>query len=804
MRKIIFCICVIFLAAGCGKQSLSVKSPDGNVAVDFKLENGNPLYSVSFKGKTVVQPSGLGLEFVENGLLSGNVEITATKDSSIDETYKVYAGKTNQSRNHCNEITICLKEKSAPGRSYCLKFRAYDDGIAFRYEVPNQKEITSYDLKQERSQFRFEAGTQYWFQHLDGFASGYEKKYLKDSIEKLDEQSIVGLPLTFEMNNGVFGSLVEADLFDYAGMYVQKDMNDKQALVSLIAPRLDDKNICVKAKDKLVTPWRAIMLAERPVDLISSDLVKNLNPACTIEDVSWIKPGLCAWDWWCYQVIPKDAKFKKGMNTETMKYYIDFASEYNLPYMLIDAGWYGDFEKASTSLTQTIPGFDIHELVSYGNKKNVGIILWVNCYSFREQMDTTLKTFEKWGVKGFKVDFMSTDDQQMVDFYNTTAIKAAKYHQMVDFHGAYKPTGMERTWPNVMTREGIMGLENSKAGMEPTPIHNVTIPFTRMISGPMDYTPGGFLNVNRDSYVVYHEPPTVLGTRTQQLAMYVVYESPWQMVSDWPGAYREAKESEFLKVVPASWDKTVGVDGVIGDNIVLARKSGDNWFLGAMCGWRDHIDQDIPSSCLINDEGKAGGLTGKYFLGMKFEKEIKTQTDASLRFNWGLKGPEGLPDDFYSIKWSGKIKVDKTGDYKLIGASDDGIRVWFDNKLIINEWRKQAAFDRYAKVHLEAGKEYPIKIDYFEQDGGAQFRLTWIPPAEQAATQDWVYRKKTINLDFLDDGAEYDATIYKDCPKTVDDPRIVEIENKKVKKGDSFTIEMAEGGGMAVCFKKSK
>ena len=202
-------------------------------------------------------------------------------------------------------------------------------------------------------------------------------------------------------------------------------------------------------------------------------------------------------DWWCYQVIPKDAKFKKGMNNETMKYYIDFAAEFGFPYMLIDAGWYGDYENVEVPLTQTIPGFDIHELVSYGEKKNVGIILWVNCFNFDKQMDTTLKTFEKWGVKGFKVDFMSTDNQEMVDFYNRTARLAAKYHQMVDYHGAYKPTGMERTWPHVMTREGVSGLEQAKAGGMPTPTHNVTLPFTRMISGPMDYTPGAFNNVNR-------------------------------------------------------------------------------------------------------------------------------------------------------------------------------------------------------------------------------------------------------------------------------------------------------------------
>ncbi len=802
MKRLIFLLIVLAAFSSCKKQTM-VKSPDGNVKVIFKLENDKPVYSITYKEKTVIQPSTLGLNFAEGGILSGNVEIISTKDSLIDETYKVYAGKTNQSRNHCNEITIWLKEKSAPFRSYGLKFRAYDDGAAFRYFVPNQKEITRYDLKQESTQFLFAPNTKYWFQHLDGFASGYEKMYLKDDMKNLDAKSIVGLPMTFEMEGGVCGSLIEADLVDYAGMYVQKDSSNENALRSLIAPRKDDPSICVKSRDKIMTPWRAIILADRAVDLIPSDLTKNLNPACALDDPSWVKPGMCAWDWWCYQVIPKDAKFKKGMNNETMKYYIDFASEFGFPYMLIDAGWYGDFEKVESSLTQTIPGFDIHELVDYAGKRNVGIILWVNCFSFDKQMDTTLKTFQRWGVKGFKVDFMSTDDQEMVEFYNRTAREAAKYHQMVDFHGAFKPTGMERTWPHVMTREGVMGLEQAKAGGMPTPTHNVTLPFTRMISGAMDYTPGGFLNVNRDGYIVYHEPPTVFGSRCHHLAQYVVFESPWQMVSDWPGAYRGAQGSEFLKVVPASWDKTVGVDGTIGDNIILARKSGDNWFMGAMCGWRDKIDEPIPSSCFIDEDGNAGGLTGQYFTGLKFDKLVRKQKDANLNFDWGLKGPDGMPDDSYSVKWNGKLKVEKTGDYSIVGTSDDGIRVWLDNKQIINEWRKQAPFNTYAKVHLQAGKEYPIKIDYFEQDGGAQFHLTWIPPVENKSQDSWVYRTKSVSLSFLDEGVKYEAIIYKDCDKTLADPKVLEQETRQVKKGDLLEIHMAEGGGMAVYFRKN-
>jgi alpha-glucosidase len=804
MNKILLIFSLVALLASCSKQqSPQVKSPNGDVVISMKLVEGKPFYSVTYKGKDVILPSQLALQFAEGDLLSGNVEIVSMKDSLIDETYKVYTGKTNQAQNKCNELTVSLKEKGE-GRSYMLKFRAYDDGAAFRYIVPKQKEIANYNLKQERTQFLFAEKTNYWFQHLDGFNSGYEKAYIKDTIGNLDKKSIVGLPVTFEMESGVAGSLLEADLENFAGMYVVKDTSNEKALISIIAPRKDDPSITVKSSNGLKTPWRAVMLADRAVDLIPCNLVKNLNPPSRIEDPSWVKPGLCAWDWWSFQNIPKDAKFKKGMNNATMKYYIDFASEFKLPYMLIDADWYGSFEDTTLPLTRTIPAIDIKELVDYAGKKNVGIILWVSCVNFKYQMDTTLKTFEKWGVKGFKVDFMGSDDQQMVEFYYNSARLGAKYHQMVDFHAAYKPTGLERTYPNVMTYEGVKGLEYSKAGGEPTPEHNATLPFTRMLAGPMDYTPGGFLNVNRDGYIVYHEPPTVLGSRCHELSKYVIYESAWQMVSDWPGAYRGAQGSGFLKVVPAAWDKTVGVEGTIGDNIVLARKSGSDWFMGAMCSWRSKIDQEIPSSVFINDEGKAGGLTGNYYSGINFDKLVKTQTDNAINFDWGMNGPESLPVDYYSIRWTGKIKVDKTGDYSLISYADDGVRVWVDGKKIIDEWRVQAAFERYAKVHLEAGKEHPIKVEYYEAQYGAKMRLTWVPPVDKDANAEWAYRTKNVNLSFLDEGVKYEATIYKDCAKTLDDPKLLETETKTVTNKDNLEIKMAEAGGSAVYFKAMK
>jgi alpha-glucosidase len=309
-------------------------------------------------------------------------------------------------------------------------------------------------------------------------------------------------------------------------------------------------------------------------------MVFRLAPECRLSDTEWIKPGKVAWDWFNYNNI-YGVDFRAGLNTETYKYYIDFASENGIEYIILDEGWY-----KLGNLFDISPSFDLPELFSYAESKNVGIILWVVWKTFYDQMDEALEKFSEWGAKGIKVDFMQRDDQWMVNFYHETAIKAAEYRMLVDFHGSYKPVGMIRTYPNVLTSEGVKGLEHCKWSTEADPEHNVTIPFTRMVAGPMDYTPGAMVNMDRLSFKPMFNRPASLGTRAHQMALYVVFESPLQMLADNPSNYkREPECTSFMSQVPVVWDETKVLEAAIGDYVVIARRSGDDWYIGALTDW---------------------------------------------------------------------------------------------------------------------------------------------------------------------------------------------------------------------------
>jgi alpha-glucosidase len=354
------------------------------------------------------------------------------------------------------------------------------------------------------------------------------------------------------------------------------------------------------------------MVAEKLIDLIPSNIIMNLNEPSEIKDPSWIKPGRVAWDWWNNAQV-EGVDFEGGMNDATMEYFIDFAGEFNLEYMLIDAGWYGDHRDTLADVTTSIPEIDIPHLIQYASERGVNLILWLNWKPLMLNMEKAFATYREWGIRGVKIDYMNRDDQEMVNLYHKMVVEAARHELMVDFHGAYKPAGIRRTWPNLMTREGVLGLEHLKWSDLPTADHNVTIPFTRMLAGPMDYTPGGFDHAHPGEFEIKWGEPMALGTRCHQLAMYVVYESPLQMLSDHPGNYRGQPGAEFLMEVPASWDETRAIDGEIGEFIIMARRSGVQWFLGAMTNSEprelevtlDFLDPGINySATLYNDSEK--------------------------------------------------------------------------------------------------------------------------------------------------------------------------------------------------------
>jgi alpha-glucosidase len=563
-----------------------LKSPTGRVEVSFALgPDGAPLYSVTYAGKPVVVDSRLGLTLRQTGPLAAGFRVVDVKRASRDETYTLAAGKTREARDRSEEMAVSLERSGDRPARLDVVFRAFDDGAAFRYVLPRQGSLERAEVLSEDTRFRFLADHRAWVLELPSFTTSNEGEFVPMPLLGIKPQSIVGPPLTIEAGDGLVVALAEANLRKWSGLHFARveGGNDSRhpTLVAKLAPLPQNPAVVVRGALPLVSPWRVLMLGSKPGDLVESTILTSLADPNEIGDTSWIKPGKVAWDWWSGPVVP-NVPWKAGMNDETFRHFIDFAAEFGLEYALIDAGWYGDHRDGQADITKPIAGLDIPGLVAYGKAKNVRLMVWLNWEAVREQMDVAFPLYETWGLAGVKVDYMDRKDQEIVAFYQRAARTAAKHHLAIDFHGAYASSGEERTFPNWVTREGIMGLEYLKWSDRATPRHNVTIPFTRMILGPMDYTPGGFRNVSVADFAPRNELPLAMGTRAHQLAMYVVYDSPLQMLSDTPSAYRGQPGAEFLKVVPATWDETKVLDGKIGDYVVIARRRGNEWFVGAM------------------------------------------------------------------------------------------------------------------------------------------------------------------------------------------------------------------------------
>jgi alpha-glucosidase len=591
MKILIFAALLLGTVTGAIPQGRNFKlrllSPDGNVEVTFALDQaGSPTYAVTYRKHTIITPSRLGIVLEQGGSLSQGLALSDLRKRAHDKTYELVVGKTRRADDNYHELLVDMREGAGPRRKLQIIFRAYNDGVAFRYVIPEQDGLREFGIRDERSEFRFPSDETCWALKLRTFHSNYEGEFNKTSLSQLKPGSITGLPLTIQSSAGPTLALAEADLKDYAGMYLQGLDGVANALVSHLSPPSSGDGPSVRARTPLASPWRVVMIGDEPGRLIESTIILNLNKPNAVRDSSWIRPGKAAWDWWSGEMAT-GVDFKTGMNNATMKHYIDFAHKFGLEYMLVDAGWYtqqayGDGADTRADITKSIPEIDLPGLVAYARERHVGIIVWIHWMTARDQMDKAFPYYEKIGIKGIKVDFMDHDDQEMVAFYHRILRKAAEHHLLVDLHGAYKPTGLTRTYPNYVTQEGVLGAEYNKWTARITPTHNVTLPFTRMLVGPMDYTPGGFCNVTRDQFKPQEIEPMVMTTRAQQLAMYVVYESPLQMVSDYPEAYRGAEGADFLRVVPTSWDETRVLAGKIGEYIVLTRRRGRRWFIGAM------------------------------------------------------------------------------------------------------------------------------------------------------------------------------------------------------------------------------
>ena len=504
-------------------------------------------------------------------------------------------GKASSARDHHRELIVSLEEAAPPRRRLDLAFRAFDDGVAFRYLIPGQGPLAEFVLIDELTRLTFPGDPTARALPLKNYTTSYENYYESPAVSAIGPARLFGMPLLLERAGGDSGrawiAVTEANLTDYAGMYLSGVEGKPGTLAARLSPlpgRKDGAKVLGKAPH--ASPWRVLMVADDPGRLLESHLIFHLSDPPAIKDTSWIKPGKTTFPWWNGYVL-EGVDFKPGVNTATMKHYIDFCAEQGIPYHSLDGldiAWYGGpiDPKGPTDITKAAPSIDMPELLRHAKEKGVRLRLWMHWKALKPQIDEAFKVYEDWGIEGVMVDFMDRDDQEMVRFYHEMAEKAAKHHLTLTLHGAYKPTGMERTWPNVLTYEAALNQEYDKwekPGERGTPPgHNLDIAFVRMLAGPLDYHQGGMRSVLPENYRPHDKAPSVQGTRGHQLAMYVVYQNHLPMMADYPAAYRGQEGLEFLTRVPTTWDETRVRHAEMGRCLVIARRKGDAWYLGGM------------------------------------------------------------------------------------------------------------------------------------------------------------------------------------------------------------------------------
>lgn len=583
VAKIISKITIILLATHTNLfGQLSVASPDGKLYISTHSHDTLRL-AVHFNGRTIqtIDPQLV----VDSQTLTANISLKNFREQHVRDTLRpVISGGRSHIPDIYNQLNIKLS------KSLSLEIRVYNDGWGYRFATHLDKEVS---VDHEGYSLYNHTLDSIWFPEETSYLSHSERLYPHLKIKDIAEGRFCSLPALLH-GNECFVAISEAWIEDFPGMYLEatgknalstthppfpleeKAVNDRTLAVTKSAP------FVARTKGKRTYPWRVFGVTSTPGDLVGSDLVYRFGPPQQIDKTDWIKPGKVAWDWWNDNNI-SGVDFKSGVNTKTYKYYIDFAADYNLDYIILDEGW-----SNPSDLFDIHPEMDMDALFSYAKQKEVGIILWVLFNTLDKQLDSALVQFAKWGAKGIKVDFMQRDDQKMVQYYWKIAKAAAEKHLIVDFHGSYKPDGLRRAFPNVLTREGVKGLENNKWGHEITPSHDLILPFTRMFAGPMDYTPGAMINATAKEFHPVWSKPMSQGTRCHQLALYVVFESPLQMLADNPSHYRKEPISmQFIQGVPVVWDETQVLEAVPGKKLVLMRRSGNDWYIAGLSDWTE-------------------------------------------------------------------------------------------------------------------------------------------------------------------------------------------------------------------------
>ena len=591
-----------------GVNEYELKSPNGKIEV--KINVGDEVrYSVRHDNTVIINESPISIELGDGKVLGLKGTIKNVKTNSVNEVLNADFYKKKEVENKYNELIINFKG------NYKITFRAFDDGVAYRFSTSFRKQII---VKKENVNYCLDDDYQAYIQYVNArkgegdfltqqFFTSFESQYTVDNISKMDEERIAFTPLLICLKDGKKVVIVESDLEDYPGTFFRKGNGNSLEAVQATYPKVEEQGghnmlqMVVREREEFVAkvkgrrdfPWRAMVISENDAELMNSDMVYKLASPSRVKDVSWIKPGKVAWDWWNNWNI-WGVDFKAGINNDTYKYYIDFASNNGIEYVILDEGW---AVNKQANLFQVVPEINLEELVAYADERNVGLVLWAGYVAIDRDMEHVCEYYSEMGIKGFKVDFMDRDDQKVVDFYYRMAAMAAKYHLFVDFHGAYKPTGLNRTYPNVLNFEGVYGLEQSKWDDDLNQVnYECMIPYIRMVAGNLDYTQGAMDNATKYHFRAIYTNPMSQGTRCRQLAEYVIFESPFNMLCDSPTKYMQNQECvDFIASVPTVWDETIALDGKLGEYAVIARRKGDTWYIGAITNWEARtVEIEIP------------------------------------------------------------------------------------------------------------------------------------------------------------------------------------------------------------------
>lgn len=590
------------IASAACEKSYTIHSPDRTIGITLTVGN-RIAYEVRVDGRTVVAPTPVAMTLDDGTVWGGSAQPSRIRKGMVNTSFATPFYIKKRVADHYNWLRADFRQ------GFAIELRAYDDGVAYRFISTTDRSLV---VASEEAGAAFPEDWTCWVPYVrdcDGteivpfgsqFKTSFENLYTVTRLSKLDPARLAFLPLVVAADDGVKLCFTEADLQAYPGMYFNYP-GQGYSLRGIFAPypkRTHDgghdnlqnvvdeyDNFIAKAAPRTSFPWRTILIAREDRQLLDHDMVMRLAEPSRLEDVSWIRPGLAAWEWWNDWGL-HGVGFEAGINTPTYKHYIDFAARNGIAYLVMDDGWSKDKTDLMSGGSDRL---DLEEVLRYAKEKDVGIILWAGYRAFDRDMEEVCRHYSALGVKGFKVDFMDRDDQQIAEFLYRGAATAAKYGLLLDYHGIYKPAGLQRTYPNVVNFEGIFGLEQLKwtdKTAADMPAYDCTFPFIRQVAGPVDYTQGAMRNASRKNFRAVNNHPMSQGTRAHQVATYVVFDSPLVMLCDSPTAYEKEPETlDYIVRFPTRFDQTLIPAGEIGRYIVTARRAGDRWYLGALTNW---------------------------------------------------------------------------------------------------------------------------------------------------------------------------------------------------------------------------